>query len=108
MLIEKLEMKVRLNRLVTLWGNHKRRVDDAWSSCLPIRDEFEEMTEEFIRIWDALDVFYDALIDVRNEALEGFKESEGNDAYKVIIDLAQAALDKVTESGKLREKIVKD
>jgi hypothetical protein len=68
-----------------------------------LREQILELTDELRKMWARLNVFYDALLDVRNKASECFVESAGLETYRVIYDMAQEALDKVVENGKLRD-----
>ena len=104
MLLERLAMKNKVNYLGELVKKHRIEVGISRNTGAYLEESALEIAEEMRKMWNRLDVFYDALIDVRNKALEGF-ESEGSDTYKTIADLAQEALDKVTENGRLREVI---
>lgn len=105
MLYEELEMRYKSNYLEELAKKHRKEVGNARDTGIYLEDSAVEMAQEMKRMWARLNVFYDALIDVRNKALEGFEESQGSDIFKVIADIAQEALDKVTDNGKLREEV---
>jgi len=102
MLYEKMKMKIDLDYLEEMAKKHRKEIDIARDTFIYLEGSIFEMTEEIKRMWARLDIFYDALLDVRNKALEGFEESESLDSYKIIADMAQEAIDKVVENGKLR------
>jgi len=104
-LYEELEMRYKSNYLEELAKKHRKEVGNSRDTGIYLEDSAVEMAQEMKRMWARLNVFYDALIDVRNKALEGFEESEALDTYKVIADMAQEALDKVVDNGKLREEV---
>ena len=108
MLNEKLQIRNKLNYLEELTKKHRKEVGVARDTGIYLEDSAVEMAQEMKRMWARLNVFYDALLDVRNKAIEGFEESGGQDTYRVIYDMAQEALDKVVENGKLREEVKND
>jgi len=108
MLLERLAMKNKVNYLGELVKKHRIEVGISRNTGAYLEESALEIAEEMRKMWDRLNVFYDALLDVRNKAIEGFEESEGLDTYKIIADMAQEALDKVTDNGKLREEARND
>jgi len=108
MLYEKMKMKIDLDYLEEMTKKHRKEIGIARDTFIYLEDSIFEIAEEIKRMWARLDVFYDALLDVRNKALEGFEESQGSDTFKVIADMTQEALDKVVENGKLREEVKND
>ena len=108
MLYEKMKMKNKLEYLEEVIKKHGKEIDIARDAFIRLEDSIFDMTVEIKRMWARLDIFYDALLDVRNKALEGFEESQGSDTFKVIADMAQEALEKVVDNGKLREEVKND
>lgn len=108
MLYEELEMRYKSNYLEELAKKHRKEVGNARDTGIYLEDSAVEMAREMKRMWNRLNIFYDALLNVRNKALEGFEESQGLDTFKVIADMAQEALEKVVDNGKLREEVKND
>jgi len=108
MTYERMRMKNKLKYLETLAAKHSKEVYSSRVDSMHLEELVCEMSEGMRKLWDRIDALCETILNLRDKAIDGFKDSEGHDGYKAIADLAQEALDMMIDTGSVREDLKND